>query len=382
MVRFAHPLFAQGVDGARAPAELRAAHAALAAATPSADARARHLAQAADGPDESVAAALDDAAHHARLRGATLDATALFEDAARLTPADDPAAALRRSQLAAECLFVDLSEYVEADRILAAAIERSPAGPARADALSLRAIIRYYHGRVPEATSSASRVYAEAGDDPRRRGVVLGRLAYLVMQRDLERGVALVDEAVALLEPRRRARSIRTPSRTPCCSAPSASSGSSGRRVRATIERGLALITTDGRSWEKEGAEGSAFGLARITDDLDRAIAMTRETIRSKSGPGRRRPVQRRDAVRPAPLPRGLAGGAPRRPRRRWTATSARAPRSIPPGRCAALALVAAHDGRPGGGAPLGRGGPPARGGPRRPRHRHRSITTSSRSSR
>src|SRR4029079_14731162 len=54
----------------------------------------------------------------------------------------------------------------------------------------------------------------------------------------------------------------------------------------ADIERGLGLITPDGRSWEKEGAEGNAFGLARHTDDLDRAIALTRETIRSKSGPG------------------------------------------------------------------------------------------------
>ena len=40
-------------------AELRAAHEALAGATQSQDARARHLAHAADGPDESVAATLD-----------------------------------------------------------------------------------------------------------------------------------------------------------------------------------------------------------------------------------------------------------------------------------------------------------------------------------
>ena len=200
VVRFAHPLFAQSVTSLAPPAELRSAHATLASATPSADARARHLAQAADGRDESVAAALEQAAHDARLRGATLDAAALFEDAARLTPADDPSAALRRSQTAAECLFIDLLEYLESDGILADAIERSPAGPARADALSLRGILRYYHGRIAEATMLAEQAFGEAGDDPRRRGVVLGRLAYLVMQRDLERGVGLVDQAVGLLE--------------------------------------------------------------------------------------------------------------------------------------------------------------------------------------
>ena len=52
------------------------------------------------------------------------------------------------------------------------------------------------------------------------------------------------------------------------------------------LERGLRLITPDGRSWEHEGADGCAFGYARLTDDLDRAIELTHELIRAKSGPG------------------------------------------------------------------------------------------------
>jgi DNA-binding CsgD family transcriptional regulator len=52
------------------------------------------------------------------------------------------------------------------------------------------------------------------------------------------------------------------------------------------IERGLGLITNSGRSWEHEGADGIAFGLARLTDDLDRAIEMTHALIRAKAGPG------------------------------------------------------------------------------------------------
>jgi DNA-binding CsgD family transcriptional regulator len=286
-VRFVHPLFAQAVTSNAAPARVRAAHAALAAATPSPDARARHLALAAEGPDEPVAAALTVAAADARMRGATLDAAGLYREANRLTPADRGDAALDRGLAAAECLFIDLSEYVDADRILEAAIAAAPRGHRRADALSLRAIIRYYHGRVPEAVTLAEAALAEAGDDPLDRARVLGRLAYLVMQLDLSRGVALVDDAVTLLEAATPDGSVDP--NTLANALLLRANGELGlvRPTRtAEIERGLALITDATRSWEKEGADGNAFGLARHTDDLDRAIAMTRETIRSKSGPG------------------------------------------------------------------------------------------------
>ena len=337
VVRFAHPLFAQSVLSLAPATELRAAHEALSGATQSEDARARHLAHAADGPDETVAATLEQAAEHARNRGATLDAASLYQEASRLTPSDDPVAALDRARLAAECLFIDVSEYLEADRILEAAIDRAPPGPARADALSLRAIIRYYHGRVPEAIELGEQALAEAGDDPGLRGE--GARAARV-PRDAARPRA-----------RRRPASTRP-------------SGSSRRRrtdepvdpdtlanvlllravgeiglVRPTrpgdVERGLGLISTGGRSWEKEGAEGSAFGLARMTDDLDRAIAMTRETIRAKSGPGGDDPFNVVHAVGPPPLPRRLARGAAPGRGGGGRIPARRVPRSIRRGRSA-----------------------------------------------
>jgi DNA-binding CsgD family transcriptional regulator len=46
------------------------------------------------------------------------------------------------------------------------------------------------------------------------------------------------------------------------------------------------LITEAGRSWEHDGADGIDDGLARQTDDVDRAIAMTERLIQAKSGPG------------------------------------------------------------------------------------------------
>jgi DNA-binding CsgD family transcriptional regulator len=284
-IRFAHPLLAQSALNLVGPPELRRIHADLAVATPSPDARARHLGQAADRPDASVAAALADAAGSARDRGATLDAVALFLDAARATPSDRPILQLERSRLAAECLFIDLSETIEADAILEAAVGRAPAGPERADALSLRALLRYYNGRVHDAVELGEAALVEAGQAPLVRATVLGRLAFLVMQLDLERGLTLVDEAIDLIDghpggvdPDLHANALLL-----------RANGELGL-VRPTrpeaIERGLRLITPGGRSWEHEGADGSAFGLARHTDDLDRAIAMTRELIRAKSGAG------------------------------------------------------------------------------------------------
>jgi DNA-binding CsgD family transcriptional regulator len=284
-IQFAHPLLAQSALSLAGSHELRRIHADLAAATPSPDARARHLGQASDGPDASVAAALSDAAGSARDRGATLDAVALYLDAARATPSDRPILRLERSRLAAECLFIDLSETVEADAILEAAVDRAPPGPERAGALSLRALLRYYHGRVQEAVEVGELALAEAGSDPLVRATVLGRLAFLAMQLDLERGLVLVGEAIELID-------SHPGSVDPDLAANALLLRANGELglVRPTrpeaIERGLRLITPGGRSWEHEGADGSAFGLARHTDDLDRAIAMTRELIRAKSGAG------------------------------------------------------------------------------------------------
>ncbi len=114
---------------------------------------------------------------------------------------------------------------------------------------------------------------------------MLGRLGYVVMQLDLERGASLVDEAVRLLD-----EQPGLVDRDTLANALLLRLNAELGLVRPSrpndLARGLGLISADGRSWEKEGAEGSAFGLARHTDDLPAAIAMIREMIRVKSGPG------------------------------------------------------------------------------------------------
>ena len=285
-IRFAHPLLAQAVIATASATELRRTHATLARTAVSDDARARHLGGATEGRHENVAAALEAAAAAARDRGATLDAASLYQRASELTPLALGDEAIRRAMLAAECLFIDVSDIVGPDAILEAAIAAAPAGPARADALSLRALLRYYHGHTPDAVRLGEQALAEAGDEPVRRARILGRAAFLVMQVDLERGNGLAAEAIGLLH------GTDVEARDPDLLAnvlllhASSELGLVRGLLTTEIERGTGLITENGRSWEHDGADGIAYGLARQLDDVGGAIAMTERLIRAKSGPG------------------------------------------------------------------------------------------------
>ncbi|XVV11614.1 AAA family ATPase [Actinoplanes sp. CA-131856] len=187
-VLFRHPLVLSAVYGAATSAERRAAHRALAAAVTDpaeADRRAWHLAAAADGPDETVAADLERCADRAGARGGHTARAGFLGRAAELTP--DPAVRAQRRVRAAGAAMA-AGAPARALAILDA-IDVPLPGPERGAALMTRAYAEINAGAPAALLHAPAKCLAAAeafGDDrARAREAVVQAIEHVITAEHL-----------------------------------------------------------------------------------------------------------------------------------------------------------------------------------------------------
>jgi len=154
-IRFTHPLLAAGAYETAEPRRRREIHARLADLLEDPEARAWQLCASVESPDERVAAVLEDAALHARARGAPRPAALLLDRARGLTPESDREGALRRAADAAYLHF-ESGDAQRAEATLRDLMASASKGLPRAKALWVLARIKTY-----EAPDDAAELFLE-----------------------------------------------------------------------------------------------------------------------------------------------------------------------------------------------------------------------------
>jgi DNA-binding CsgD family transcriptional regulator len=198
-VAFAHPLLASVVYGSAPIGRRRRVHAALAKLVEDPEERARHLALAAESPDEQVAETLVAAARAARARGAPNSAIELLELASTLTPGELDGTRQARLFELAQCLAAAGDRQRAAD-VLRDLVTQAPTGPLRARARVILAFLLEWEG-TEDAVGLCEQALLDAGGD-----LDLSAEIHAVTSRicdfDTKRKVAHARAALALIERR------------------------------------------------------------------------------------------------------------------------------------------------------------------------------------
>ncbi|MFF0084863.1 AAA family ATPase [Streptomyces canus] len=202
-VRFRHPLVRSAAYRAADPSERREVHKALADATDARldpDRRAWHLAEAASGPDETVAAELERSAGRAHARGGIAEAAAFLQRATALTR--NPA---RRAQRAVDAAQAKL--HAGAFEPAATLLATAAAGPldelGRARIEVLRAGIAFAQnrgGEAPQLLLAAAHRFGRLDDVALARGTYLDAIEAAIFAGRLARGPGLLEVGEAARE--------------------------------------------------------------------------------------------------------------------------------------------------------------------------------------
>jgi DNA-binding CsgD family transcriptional regulator len=180
-ILFTHPLFAPACYSAMPLHRRRRVHARLAGLGVDLEQRARHLAIAATGQDESVATALDAAAAHAGARSAVQAAADLAERAVALTPDDElEGLNLRRITAAEYCRYA--GDIKKSAALLDDVITSCRPGRVRADAITRLAQVRGMTEGFPVTVELLRRALAEPDLEPHQEVNLLCELAWLAHQ--------------------------------------------------------------------------------------------------------------------------------------------------------------------------------------------------------
>lgn len=200
-MRFTHPLLAAAAYATLTPARRREVHASLSELLDDAEERARHLALTATGPDEEIAAALEQVAPTALARGAPQAAIELCERARALTPADDLTSLRRRAFAEAE-YCVRAGESARARELLMKLLAESPPGPARGAVLSHLGQVNFHGLDWRSAIAYSERALAEPQTTDLVRATserCLGE-AHLLLREDIVAAAEHAGTAVAWAE--------------------------------------------------------------------------------------------------------------------------------------------------------------------------------------
>ncbi len=199
-LRFTHPLLASTLYEDSPLDQRRNLHGRLAEIVGDLEERARHLAEATDGPDEEVASALEAAGANVVARGAPDAGARLAKQAVVLTPPDRQVEGHRR-RLAWARYSHAAGDPPHAEKLLEQQLELTQTGPQRAEVEFELGKVRLATRGIPAARADFERALQqlEGTDEVELRTMVLTELAEIDLRDDRtdsdasERAVALAE---------------------------------------------------------------------------------------------------------------------------------------------------------------------------------------------